>query len=463
VNKLRSFLILAVAAAAHGAFADAGTMPDGFSQSVIKKAFDTASPALVLLEYSLEITNAQTGELSVREANSTGIIVSADGLIMSQGHMVLENRRPMNIKASFPGESEQKYDVVLLSKPEDINITLLRMSEPPDDLPHVTFQEGGALSIGQPILLVGLLRETLDFTHGIQTRRIGAVLSEPRTTYALDDAVPFGFVGGPAVDQTGRIIGLVGFDLSSQEGGELYTRSGHPLIYQTALFKKYVAAPPGEEAADNQEDAWLGVYTQPLTDDFAEYWGLPKNGGLVVSTVIAGSPADRAGLRMGDVITSFNGRTMTAKQDPDVLGFTKLVRESPLNEPLPVALIRGGQPMEIRLTLLPRPKSGREALEFEDQVFGLTVRELTTDVRIALNLAEEIEGVIVRRVRSGSPAAIGGLRPGFVLLALGGRPTGNVQAFTAAVEAEKQAKNSEVSFFCRVGANTAFFRVQPRW
>ncbi len=463
MNKFQSLLIPALAIIASAGFADPAVSPDGFSQTVIKKAFDTASPALVLLEYSLEITNAQTGEMSMREANSTGVIVSADGLILSQGHMVLENRRPLNIKASFPGQ-ERKYDVTLLHKPEDINIALLRMSSPPENLPHLTFQKGKALSIGEPILLIGLLRETLDFARGIQIRRIGAVLNEPRTTYALDDAVPFGFVGGPVVNRAGEIVGLVGFDLSSQEGGELYTRSGHPLVYQTALFQKHLDAPPTEETPDNnQGDAWLGVYTQPLTDDFAEYWSLPKNGGLIVSTVIQGSPADRAGLRMGDIITSFNGRPMTAKQDPDVLGFTKLVRESPLNEPLPITLIRGGETMEIRLTLLPRPKSGREAQETEDTTFGLTVRELTTDVRIALSLPEDVDGVIVRRVRSGSPAAIGGLRPGFVILALGGRPTGSLQAFTAAVEAEKQAKNSEVTFFCRVGANTAFFRVQPRW
>lgn len=462
MNKVRILLILAIAVSTPAAFTDAVVVPDGLSQSTIKSAFNKVSPALVLLEYSLEITNASSGEVSMREANSTGVVVSANGLIISQGHMVLENRRPMNITARFPGK-ERKYDVVLLHKPEDINIALLRMSEPPADLPHLTFQKGVPLSIGEPILLVGLLRETLDFTHGIQTRRVGAILNEPRTTYALDDAVPFGFVGGPVVDSAGRTIGLIGFDLASQEGGELYTRSGHPLVYQAALFQKYIDSPPGEETASDQDDAWLGVYTQPLTDDFAEYWNLPKTGGLIVSTVIAGSPADRAGLRMGDIIASFNGRVMTAKQDADVLGFTKLVRESPLNEPLPITLIRDGQPMEIRLTLLPRPKSGREAQETEDTVFGLTVRELTTDVRIALNLTEEIGGVIVRRVRSGSPAAIGGLRPGFVILAIGGRPTTSLETFTAAVEAEKKAQNSEVTFFCRVGANTAFFRVQPRW
>ncbi len=462
MNKVAPF-ILCLAFAGRLANAEAVVPSDGLSQSIIEKSFDAIRPALCLLEYSLEITNSSTGEVSLREANSTGVVVSADGLILSQGHIVLENRRPLNIKVSFPDTPEKKYDAQLLHKPGDINLAFLRMTSPPENMAHVTFEESSALSIGDPLLVVGLLRETMDFAPAIQARRVGAILQEPRTTYALDDAVPFGYVGGPVVGQSGKVIGVVGFDLSTQEGGELYTRSGHPLVYQTTLFSKYIAAPPSEENTSERDDAWLGVYTQPLTDDFAEYWDLPKNGGLIVSTVIQGSPADRSGLRMGDVIVSFNGRPMTAKQDADVLNFTKLVRESALGQPLPLTLIRGGQVMDLRLTLLPRPKSGREAQETEDTVFGLTVREITTDVRIALNLSEDVEGVIVRRVRSGSAAALGGIRPGFVVLALGGRPTPNLQAFTAAVEAEKQAKNTEVTFFCRIGGNTAFFRLQPRW
>lgn len=443
--------------------ADVAVAPDGFTQRTIQKSFDAVSPALCLLEYSLEITNSSSGEVSMREANSTGVVVSKDGLVITQGHIVLEGRRPLNIKISFPEKPLAKYDAQLLHKPEDVNLAFLRITSPPADLAHVTFDPAPSLHVGDALLVVGLLRETMDFSPAIQTRRVGAVLHEPRTTYALDDAVPFGYVGGPVMNDQGRVIGVIGFDLSTQEGGELYTRSGHPLLYQSDLFAKYVKNPPSEESNTERDDAWLGVYTQPLTDDFADYWKLPPNGGLIVSTVIQGSPADRAGLRMGDVITSFNGRPMSAKKDADVLNFTKLVRESPLGEPLPLTLVRDGQPMDLRLTLLPRPKSGREAQEVEDSTFGLTVRELTTDVRIALNLTEEVQGVIVRRVRSGSVAAVGGLRPGFVILALGGRPTPNLQAFTKAVEDEKKAKNSEVVAFCRIGGNTAFFRLQPRW
>lgn len=438
---------------------------DGFSVDLIQHEYDALKPATCELSYSLEITNPRSGELSRREAHSFGLLVSSDGLIMAHGHMVLENRHPLNIKVTVGGNKEKSYDAVVLEKPDDVNIAFLRIE--PDEgekLPCATFAPNAGLELGEPVLLFGMLSDSLDYTRAVQVRRIAAVLTEPRTTYALDDAVPFGFVGGPVVNRKGQVVGVVGFDLSVAEGGEIYTRSGHPLVFQTALFQKYIQSPPGEEGAgDAGQDAWLGVFTQPLTDDLAAYWNLPRNGGVVVSTVIPGSPADRAGLRMGDVIVAFNGNPIRAKQDQDVIGFTKLVRESPLDQPLPLQLLRDGQPMDLRLTLVPRPKSGRDAIEYEDEQLGVTVRELTTDVRIFMNLSDDVQGVLVRRVNSGSPAALAGIRPGFLILMVGGRNVTNVEDYAQVINTAEQARATEVTFFCRIGANTAFFRLQPRW
>ena len=182
-----------------------------------------------------------------------------------------------------------------------------------------------------------------------------------------------------------------------------------------------------------------------------------------MSTVLPGSPADRSGFRAGDVIVNFDGNVVKAKQDQDVAAFTKMVRESALEEPLSVEFIRDGEPMAIRLTLLPRPKSGRDAREIEDDLFGLTLRELTTDARIAMNLSVAVEGLIIRRVKSGSPASLAGLRAGFIVITVGGRPVRNIEEYTQAIEAEAETKPREIRVFCRVGANTAFFRIQPRW
>jgi len=182
-----------------------------------------------------------------------------------------------------------------------------------------------------------------------------------------------------------------------------------------------------------------------------------------VSTVIAGSPADAMGLKSGDIMTSFNGHPITAKKDKEVLGFTKMVRESPIGTALPVTVIRDGETLAMKLTLSTRPKTARDAREYEDRILGLTVRDITTDVRIAMNLSSEVQGVIVHRVRSGSPANQARMGPRIIILRVGDQPVSNVEEFEQAVEGLRESQAEEVSLFCRIGAKTGFFRLRPRW
>ena len=122
-----------------------------------------------------------------------------------------------------------------------------------------------------------------------------------------------------------------------------------------------------------------------------------------------------------------------------------------------------GEATEATITLTVRPKSARDASEYEDERLGLTVREITVDVRIRLNLAEGVQGVIVRRVPSGSPANQAQLRAGMVILRVGGESFANLEEFEAISHRLAEEKPAEITLFCRVGANTAFFRIQPRW
>lgn len=458
-------LVLSIVTLAHitaAAAQEIVPMPDGFAKATIQQAYDELVPATCVLRYSMEITNPGNGEVTRRSAHTLGLLVSSDGMILAHGHLLLDNRKPKNIKVTIGEDEDNEYDATLLTKPDDINVTFLRIeAKDGETFPFVSFKSRSELELGESFMLIGLLRESLDYARGLQMRRIGAILEKPRLTYALDESTAFGYVGAPVIDTEGDVVGVLGFDLSSNEGGDIYTRSGHPLIFQADLFQQYIDTPPSEESVTT--DAWLGVFTQPLTDDLAEYWDVPHEGGVVVATVLPGSPADKSGLRMGDIIVNFDGNPITVKQDQDVVAFTKLVRESPLEEPLSIKLLREGEAIEMRLSLRQRPKSGRDADEYEDDIFGLTARELTTDVRIRMNLAEELGGVLVRRVKSGSPAAVAGIRPGFVIMAIGGRPIASLDGYVSAVKAEQEAQSSEITLFCQVGASTAFFRLQPRW
>jgi len=455
-----SISILAIVLAAA-----AGQIGDGFQTAVIQDAYDTYSPAICLVNYTSEITNPNSGDISKRDNSSLGLIVSSDGLLMTPGHMQLENSEPFNISVAVgQGDQEKKYAAKLLEKPDDVNICFLQLqAEPGERFPYVRFTPGVKLGIGEPILLIGLMSETFDFARGILTTRVETVLEKPRTTYAIVGALRYGFVSGPVVDAQGRAVGVVGFDLTPNEGGDLYVRSGHPLLYQAGLFQKYIDNPPIETTQHGQDDAWLGVFTQPLNDDYAEYWGLEKKGGLIVSSIVSESPAEAAGLQPGDIITKFDGVPIRAKLDRDVIGFTKLVRETEVGKTVEVKVLRDQEPMNFEITLGSRPKSARDAGEYTDEVFGLTVRELTTDVRILLNLSDDVQGVIIRRVKSGSVADLAGMRPGIIIMNLGDIPVVSLDDYRAAVEQLSADKPDEISAFCRAGAATGFFRLEPRW
>jgi serine protease Do len=439
---------------------------DGFTQQQLESTYNKITPAMGLLKYSSEVTNSNTGESSRRDRNALALVVSSDGLVMAHGHMKLEGNEPFNISVTLgQGDDEKEYDAVLLRKPDDVNVVFLRLqSDTPLNLPYVRFAPTSSLRLGETVGVFGLLGETLDFNRGLQVVHIGSVLEKPRKTFCLDTSVRFGFVSGPVVDTAGRITGVVGFDLSTAEGGDLYVRSGHPLVYQSELFAKYIKNPPSETEIDEGEDhAWLGVFTQPLTDDFAAYWSLDPKGGLIVSTIVPGSPAEGSGLQLGDVIVKFNGTPVVAKQDRDVLGFTKLVREAGAGKETEIRILRNGEPMTLTVKLGVRPRTSQDAEEFIDETFGLTVREITRDVRIRLNLSEDVHGVIVRSVKSGSTAQLARMRPGVIIMGMGDYPVRNLKDFEDAVNTLREQQPAEVAVFARLGSETGFFRLEPVW
>ncbi len=436
-----------------------------FPAHSVSGAFDHVAPALTVVSYSYEITNPATGQTRSSNSRALGVLVSPEGLVLARGHLSTDNVRPYNIRVTVrEDDGETIYDASFVRKPDDVNVALLQIEgSGGEPFPHVTFASESGLSLGEPVLLFGVMGQTFDSAPSVTVRRVGTVLEEPRRTYALDDGVALGFVGGPAVNTAGEAVGVIGFDLSMGEGGDLYVRSGHPLIYQADLFERYIADPTAESPDRDRGEAWLGLFSQPLTDDLAEYWDLPREGGVVISTIVANSPAETAGLQRGDVITSFNGIPVRVRHDHEVVGFTKQVRNTPHGEPIPVTFLRDGEPRELTITLVERPRTAIDAEEYQDELFGLTVREITTDVRLALNLPTELQGVIVGHVRPGSWADLAQIRAGVIILRFGEHTIASIEDFQEAVERVAQEQPSEVAVFGRAGALTGFFRLEPKW
>lgn len=439
-----------------------------FPPGLVQQVDDRIAPALCVVRYSYESVSPNTGRSRKRNSTALGTIVSRGGLVMVRGHMVIENVRPYNIRVTIgEGDGEQEYKAELLAKPEDVNLVFLQVESPsPLDLPYVRFNSTSTIRLGDNVMVFGILGSALDYARAFHMRFVSSIIDTPRRTLLLDSSLPLGFVAGPIVDRQGRAIGVLGYDLTPAQGGDLYVRSGHPLLYTTDLFQKYIDAPPGpitEEDATDEDGAWLGVFTQALSDDLATYWNLPPDGGVVISTIVPGSPAAESGLQRGDVVVALNDAPVRAKRDREVLAFTRMIREAGAGATVTMRVLRDGDPIEINATLVPRPKSAQDAEEYKDDIFGLTVRELTTDVRIRLNIPQEVEGVLVWRVRSGSWAEIGDIRPGFLILNFGDRPVTDIESFKQAVAEVAAQQPAEVAVFCWVNQATAFFRLEPRW
>lgn len=446
--------------------AGAPAFASSIAPAALRDSHARIAPAMGVVRYTAEITNPNTGETSRRDNTALALVVTAGGLALAHGHMALENTRPFNIKVTLgQGASQRDFDAQLLPKPEDVNVVfLLLQSDEALDLPHVRLDPRARIALGDPVVVFGLLGDTFDNAPAMLDSRVGAVLDEPRATYALSEPIRFNYVGGPVVNARGQVAGVAGFELSRAEGGDLYTRSGHPLIIHAELLADYIANPPAHDMpAPHEDQAWLGVFTQPLTDDFAEYWDLPQEGGLIVSTVVPGSPAEAAGLRAGDVIVEFGGAPIRVKLDRDVLRFTQLVREQGPGADVEMGILRGGERIAIQATLGARPRTAREAREIEAPAIGLTLREITTDIRIALNLPEQVQGLIVRRVRSGSPAQLARMRAGMILMGVNDTPVRSMDDFAGIMETLRAERPPQVTIFAGIGAATGFFRVEPRW
>lgn len=438
---------------------------NSFTASQLESIYKRISPAVALVQYTSEVTNQITGAVSRKDGVALGLLVSPDGLVVAPGFVEVEGVESFNFRVRFVAEGEEKeYSAIKLRKPDDVNIVLLKLQGVGNiALPYVKFEANPKLRVGSEIAMIGILGETLDYVRALTVARIGAIITRPRITYCIDENVRLGFVGAPVINEYGEVVGVVGFDLSKAEGGEIYTRSGHPLVYQYALFEKYINSPPGVDEGSSGQEAWLGVITQPLTDDLAEYWNLPKEGGLIIATVVSPSPASESGLKVGDVITSFNGVPIRAKYDRDVSTFTKLVREAGSGKKVEIKILRNGEPLTIYAVLQPRPKRSYEAEEFEWEPVGITVREITPDMRISLGIEENINGVIVYKVKSGSPAQLARISRGMIVQAIGNRPIKSIEEFKEVVSNLDVIKPKEIPLFIRVGSISGFFRVQPIW
>ena len=345
----------------------------------------------------------------VQSSLGSGVIVSADGIIVTNNHVIAEADA---VRVALSDRRE--FDAEIVLKDERTDLAILRVRDASQSFPHIEFADSDTLEVGDVVLAIGN-----PFGVG-QTVTQGIVSALARTRVGITDyqffiqtdaAINPGNSGGALVDMQGRLVGI---------NTAIFSRSGGSNGIGFAIPSNMVRFVVQAAESDGQvRRPWLGASLQSVSAEIAEALGLDRPSGVLVTVVGAGSPAERAGLRVGDLITHVGEAEVT---DPDSFGYRFATRALGTKTTFTVLRPRGRVTLEVMLEEAPEtvPRDEREISDYSPFA-GATVMNLSPAVAEELRLDGFDTGVVISKVAPGSPAARVGLQIGDVIQTINGR------------------------------------------
>ncbi len=342
----------------------------------------------------------------------SGVIIDADGLVVTNAHVVRSHGRA-TIRVVLADKREFNARIVLSDDKTDIAV--LQIEAEDQDFPFLSFADSDALEVGDIVLAIGNpfgVGQTV--TSGIVSAlaRTGLGRSDAQVFIQTDAAINPGNSGGALVDVNGRLIGI-NTAIYSRTGGS----HGIGFAIPANLVRLYVnSAVTGRKI----ERPWLGGRLTTVSRTIAESLGLKRVAGAAVSQLYDGSPAARAGLRVGDVIVAVDGRDVADAR----AAFYRLTTRG-IGNTAELVVLRQGRRRRVRLKLEAAPKPGNDdvrELSGEHPFGGARVANLLPVIAEELNISPDTEGnVVILSVTPGSISESIGFRRGDILLRLGRR------------------------------------------
>ena len=370
------------------------------------------------------------GEIEEFDARSlgSGFIISQDGFIISNNHVV-RNADEVIVRLS----DRREFTATVVGTDEASDVALLKIDA--EGLPVVRIGTGYELKVGEWVLAIG---SPFGFDHSVTAGIVSAKgRSLPRENYVpfiqTDVAINPGNSGGPLFNLDGQVVG-VNSQIFSRTGGFMGLSFAIPID---------VAMDVADQLREKGRVSrgWLGVLIQDVTRELAESFGMDKPQGALVARVLDGSPAERAGFEVGDIVLSFDGHTIERSSElPPIVGRTRAGRE------VGVGILRDGQAMTLQVTTDEVPEEDEvqvaTAQQGPDGVeatrLGLVVRDMTEEEQASVDDADR--GVVVSRVSAGGPAGRAGIREGDLILMLNNRKVANGDDFSRLVADLPQGK-----------------------
>lgn len=339
----------------------------------------------------------------------SGFIIDPSGLIVTNNHVIDDADQitvTLNDGTSLPAK--------LIGRDDKTDLALLRV-KPKSPLPAAHFGNSDKARVGDWVIAIGNpfgLGSTV--TAGIVSARNRDIAAGPYDDFIQTDApINRGNSGGPLFDMDGNVVG-VNSAIFSPSGGSVgigFSIPSNLAVDVIDQLRKYGVTKRG----------WIGVRIQQVTSDIAEGLGLPTTQGALVAEVTKGGPADKSGLKNGDLITGFDGKPV-----PDSRALPRIVADTVIGKTVPMDVLRGGRKETLRIqvarlkddedaaakVVMPvPPKKGQSKLS----ALGLSLSAIDEDARSKYHIGTEVQGVLVSEVDPDSTSARN-FRPGDVIV-----------------------------------------------
>ncbi|MDI6774751.1 MAG: PDZ domain-containing protein [Verrucomicrobiota bacterium] len=218
-----------------------------------------------------------------------------------------------------------------------------------------------------------------------------------------------------------------------------------------------------EDAGAEVKKAWLGAATQVLTRPMAEQFGLAGRTGVRLTDVFAGGNAEKADLRVGDLIVAVNGEAVAASNQEDQEVFPTLIRQCEVGAVVELTALRDGQEEKIKVELVRAPKPAREMKKHRDDNFDFTARDVAFSDTTENKWERDQRGVYVEDVKQGGWAAVGALRAGDLVIEALGEPVRDVAEFEALMKRVATEKPKSVVLHVIRRIHHVFVELEPDW
>ncbi|ABE40382.1 Peptidase S1C, Do [Rhodopseudomonas palustris BisB5] len=348
----------------------------------------------------------------IQRSLGSGVMVDPSGLVVTNNHVI---DGADQVKVALADKREFEAEIVL--KDSRTDLAVLRLKDTKEKFATLELSNSDDLLVGDLVLAMGNpfgVGQTV--THGIVSAlaRTQVGITDYQFFVQTDAAINPGNSGGALVDMTGKLVGI-NTAIFSRSGGS----QGIGFAIPANMVRVVIASAKGGGKAVKRP--WLGARLQAVTPEIAETLGLKRPSGALVASVTKGSPSEKAGLKLSDLIVAVDGFPI---DDPNAFDYRFATR--PLGGTAQIDAQRAGKPVKLTIALETAPDTGRDeiVLTARSPFQGAKIANISPAIADEMRLDPSVEGVVVTELADDATAANVGFQKGDIIVAVNNKRIG---------------------------------------